>query len=72
MMNHPSAAIATVPINTKTEDLNDFFTYCFMKKSESAAIDMTANPEILVIFSSPRPKRSTTMKNMTSIIASKQ
>lgn len=72
MTNHPSVAMRTVLRRIKTDDLKDFLTYCFMKKSESAAIDITANPDIFDMLSNPKPNLSTTMKNTTSIMASKQ
>lgn len=70
--NHPSVAMKTVLKSIKTEDLNDFLTYCFMKKSDSAAIDIAASPEMFDILSKPKPNCPMTMKNTTNIMASKQ
>ena len=72
MTNHPSVAMSTVLERIRTEDLNDFFTYCFMKKSESAAMEIAARPEIFDMLSKPKPNCPMTMKNTTNIMASKQ
>ena len=52
---HPNIDIARVEKSVRNEDLSDFFTYCLVKKSARAAIEIVASGGMLVMFSSVSP-----------------
>lgn len=71
-MNQPAAATSTVLERVASDILRDFWTNCFMKKSERPAIEIRARGGTLEIFSNPRPNLSMTMMNAIKAIDSKQ
>ena len=69
---HPIVATRIVLKRITLVVFKDFLTYCFMKKSEREAIEITAKAGMLDIFSRPNPYLCTIKKRRIKVIDSKQ
>lgn len=61
---HPIVEMSMVDKSAINDDLRDFLTYCFVKKSPKAAIEIVASGGIYSIFSNVSPKRFIIMKKV--------